>query len=133
MKMKRAFVILSIVAVAGLIWLAVELDTCTDPYVVKPTVILPAPSDTKIGHSFDATTHTLSVVSRNEVIVVADPGASFSYEVLWLWEVPPKGGSDRLMLYRVQLPEFSDDEHINPLGAKAPPKIAKFASGDKWR
>lgn len=95
--------------------------------------VVPAPSDAKTGHTVDTATRTLSVVSRQKVVVIADPGASFSHEVLWIVEIPKKDGPNGLMTYQVEMPKFSVAEHIHPLGSDVPPKIAKLASGGQWR
>jgi hypothetical protein len=131
--MKKALILAVVVVAAGILFLAVKLINVTDPYVVKPVAVLPAPIDAKMGYTVDAATRTLSVVSRKEVVVVSDPGAFFSHEVLWILQVPKKEESRDPVLYRVELPKFADTAHIKLQGSDTPPKIAKFANGDQWR
>lgn len=105
--------------------------TITDPYIIKPTSQLPARGDANVGHTIKTGTHTLSVVSRKNVVVIADPGASFKYEVLWLVKKPREDRSDNPVEYQYALPEYALAEHINPIGSETPPKIQRVAEG-RW-
>jgi hypothetical protein len=137
LAMKKGLIIAGAVlgvAVAGAIsvvyWKAV---TITDPYVVEPVTASPAPSGGKAGHSVESNTRTLSILSSNSVVVVADPGVAFQYEVLWLVEKPRRDGSHTLMEYRCKMPQYAMAQHINPVGSQIPPKIQKVAEGNQWR
>ena len=118
-----------LVALAALAWKAFTL---TDPYLVKPLTSSPAPAGASIGHSCASGSRTLSIVSSNNIVVVADPGASFKYEVLWLVERPRKSGASTLMEYRCDLPQYAAADHINPIGSRIPPKIQQVADGGQW-
>ena len=86
-----------------------------------------------MGYSVKNGTRTLSIVSSNQVVVVADPGASFRYEELWLVETPRKDGSDALMEYTCQLPKYAVLDHINPPTAQPPSKIQRAAEARGWQ
>jgi hypothetical protein len=135
--MKKKLIIAGVVlgtALVAAISLAVwKAATITDPYLVKPVTVSPAPEGAKVGHSVNSGTRTLSVISSNRVVVVADPGASFQYEVLWVVEQPRKDGSPALMEYKCQLPQYAAADHINPAGSKLPLKIQKTAGRDRWQ
>jgi hypothetical protein len=137
LTMRKALTVAGValgVAIAGgvsvVVWNAISI---TKPYVVKPMTTLPAPKGAKVGHSIESSTRTLSIVSSNSVVVVADCGASFQYEVLWLVEKPREDGLHTLMEYRCKLPEYAVSDHINPVGSEIPPKIQKVADGNLWR
>ena len=130
--MKKVFIAAAVVLVAAVTFLLLSSIGVTDPYVVRQMAVLSAPSDAKIGHTVDTITRTLLVVSRKEVVVISDPGASFKYEVLWIIEHSRKDGSSDPRLYRAEMPKFAVAEHIHPVGSTLPPKIAKFATGGQW-
>ena len=135
--MKKALIIAGAVlgvAVAGAITVGVwKAGTITEPYLVKPVKVSPAPNGARVGHSVKNGTRTLSIFSSNLVVVVADPGASFQYEVVWLVEKPRGDGSHTLMEYTCQLPQYAAAEHINAVGSELPPKIQNKAGGGQWR
>jgi hypothetical protein len=127
---------ISIVLVAILLTGALvlwKINDATAIYAIKPTVVLQVSSDTAVGHTVDIAKRTLSVVSQREVVVIADPGASFQHEVLWLVEVPRFDGSSDKRLYRFETPKFAVAQHIHPIGAALAPNIAKFASNGDWK
>jgi hypothetical protein len=122
------------VAIAGVVSVTVwTMATVTNPYVVEPLSVSPAPNGAKVGHSVDGTTRTLSIVSRNRVVVVADPGASFQYVDVWLVEKPRRDGSNALVELKCQLPAHAVAEHIHPIGSVVSAKIQRAADGAPWR
>jgi hypothetical protein len=131
--MKRKLIVVgitfTIVLAAGISMLAWKAFTITDPYLVKPLTSSPAPPGATVGYSLATATRTLSIVTSNDVVVVADPGASFRYEVLWLVERPKKDGAGTLMEYKCKLPQYAAADHINPIGSQIPPKIQQIADG----
>ena len=133
--MKRELIVvgalLGILVVVGISMLAWKAFTITDPYLVKQLTSSPAPVRAAIGHSLENASPTLSIVSSNDVVVVADPGASFKYEVLWLVEHPRKSGASTLMEFRYELPKYAAADHINPIGSRIPPRIQQVADGGK--
>ena len=133
--MKRPFIIagvmLGLVLSVGVAAVAWKAFTITDPYLVKPLTSSPAPAGASVGHSVSST-RTLSIVTSNDVVVVADPGASFQYEVVWLVERPRKDGAHTLMEFKCELPQYAAKDHINPLGSQIPPKIQRLADGEQW-
>jgi hypothetical protein len=118
-----------LVGVAALVWSAF---TITDPYLVKPLTSSPVLASASIGHSVASGSRTLSVVSSNDVVVVADPGASFQYEVVWLVERPRRDGASTLTEFKCELPQFAAVGQIKPLGTTIPPKIQQVADGGQW-
>ena len=110
-----------------------EVMTVTDPYVIKPISVVSAQLGAQTGHTVNREENTLSVVSSNHVIVIADPGSSFQYEVLWLIEKSARDKSDKLLLYKYDLPQHAASEHINPLGSKIPTDIQRIADANRWR
>ena len=135
--MKRVLIITGI-AVAVAVVAATSFGvwrflTVTDPYRVEPITESPAPVGAKAGYTVKNDTRTLSIISSNRVVVVADPGASFQYEVLWLVERPRKDGSTALIEYSCKLPEAAAVDHINPPTAQLPPKIQKASEATGWR
>lgn len=118
-----------LVAICSLAWKAF---TITDPYLVLPLASSPAPPGVRIGHSVASGSRMLSIVTSNDVIVVADPGASFQHEVLWLVERPRKDGARALLEFRCELPKYATIGHINPIGSQIPPKIQRVAEGGNW-
>lgn len=135
--MKKALIIAGAVlgvVVAGAIAVGIwKAATITDPYLVKPVAVSPARNGARVGHSVKNGTRTLSIVSSNLVVVVADPGASFQHEVVWLVEKPRGDGNHTLMEYTCQLPQYSAAEHVKPVGSEIPPKIQNTAGGGQWR
>ena len=135
--MKKTLVVVALVvgvlcATAILIFF-LRAAAFTEPYMIKPMTASPAPNGVKVGHTMNANTRTLSVFSSNAVVVVADPGVSFQYEVLWIVEQQRNDKSDDLLEYRFELPEYAVAEHINPIGSEIPPTILKAANGNQWR
>jgi hypothetical protein len=133
--MKRKLVVVgitfTIVLAAGISILAWKALTITDPYLVKPLTSSPALPGATVSYSLATATRTLSIVTSNDVVVVADPGASFRYEVLWLVERPKKDGASTLMEYKCKLPQYAAADHINPIGSQIPPKIQQVADGER--
>lgn len=121
--------VLNVVGISALAW---NVLTFADPYVVKPLTSTPVPIGSRVGYSIERATRTLSVTSSNDIVVVADPGASFQYEVLWLVERPRKDGSHSLIEYKCKLPQYATASHINPVGSQIPPKIQHVADGGQW-
>jgi hypothetical protein len=99
----------------------------TDPYIVKPIASQAARAGLTSGHFVDGAGRVLSVLSSNDVVVVADPGASFSHEVLWLVEQTRKTGDRTLMEFTYVLPQHAAPEHIKPLGSQVPAKLMQLA------
>jgi hypothetical protein len=135
--MNKAFIIASAVlgiAVAGALTVAGwKVFRITDPYLVEPVTTLPAQNGAKTGHSIEGVTRVLSVVSSNRIIVVADPGVSFHYQVLWLVEKPRKDGSHTLMEYKCKLPKYVSADHLHPIGSEVPSRIQEIAEASQWR
>lgn len=135
--MKRVFKVVGVVValiIAGAVAVVTfKAFTITEPFIVEPVTELAPPKGAKPGHEIKADTRTLSVFSSNLVVVVADPGASFQYDVLWLVEKPREDGSGMLMEYRCELPKHAVAEHINGIGSKLPPEILEAANGNRWR
>jgi hypothetical protein len=92
----------------------------------------PAPAGASAGYSVGSGTYTLSIVSNNDVVVVADPGASFQHEIVWLVERPRKSGSHTLMEFKCELPQCAAAGQIKPLGSPIPRKIQQVADGAQW-
>lgn len=123
---------LGLAVLVGVATLAWSTFTITDPYLVKPLTSSPAPAGASVGHSVASGSRTLYIVSSNDVVVVADPGASFRYEVVWLVERPRKDGGHTLMEFKCELPEFAVVGQIKPLSSTIPPKIQQMADGGQW-
>lgn len=123
---------LSVVLAAGISMIVWETLTITDPYMVKPLTSSPTPIGATVGQSLESDSRTLSIVSSNDVVVVADPGASFRYVVLWLVERPRKNGVSTLMEYRFALPQYASADHINPVGSRIPTNIQQVADRGQW-
>lgn len=119
----------ALVAISALAWKAV---TVTAPYLIKPLTSSPAPVGASVGYSVAPGSRTLSVVSSNDVVVAADPGASFQYEVVWLVERYRKGGAHTLTEFKCELPQYAAVGHIKPLGSPIPPKVQQVADGGHW-
>jgi hypothetical protein len=85
-----------------------------------------------VGHSVVSGSRTLSIVSSNDVAVVADPGVSFQYEVVWLVEHPRKDSTHTLMEFKCEMPQYAAIDQIKPLGSQIPPKIQRVADGGQW-
>jgi hypothetical protein len=136
LAMKKMLIIagvaLGLVVLVGISAFAWKAFTITDPYVVKPLTSSPAPAGASVGHSVGSGSRTLSIVSTNNVVVVADPGASFQYEVIWLVERSRKDGAHTLTEYRCELPQYAAADHINPLGSQIPLKIQRIAERAQW-
>lgn len=133
MKKKSIIVgIAGLAALAGITTLAWEVFTVTDPYLVSPLTSSPAPASASVGHSVDSGSRTLSVVSSSDIIVVADPGASFKYEVIWIVERPREDGSNALKEFICNLPEYAAVDQIKPLGTPVPTEIQQTANGRQW-
>jgi len=124
-----AGVVLGLAVLVGVTALAWKAFTVTDAYLVKPLTASPAPPGARIGHSVASGSRTLSIVSSNDVIVVADPGASFQYEVIWLVERPRKDGAHTLTEFKCELPQYAAIDQIKPLGSRIPLKIQRTADG----
>jgi hypothetical protein len=134
--MKKSLIIAGIalglavsVGISALAWKAFAI---TDPYLVKPLASSPAPVGATVGHSVAIASRTLSIVSSNDVVVIADPGASFQREVVWLVERPRKNGTHTFMEFKCELPQVAAAYRINPLGSPIPPKIQQAADGGRW-
>ena len=134
--MKKKFLITGFAAgltvLAGITVLAWEVFTITDPYLVKPLTSSLAPTTADVGHSVSSGSRTLSIVSSSDIIVVADPGASFKHEVVWLVERPRKDGGHTLREFRCELPDDAAIDQIMPLGSPIPTKIQQIADGGRW-
>ena len=133
--MKKKSIIVSIAGfalLAGIAAFAWEVFTVTDPYVVSPLTSSPAPAGAKVGHSVSSGSRLLSIVSVSGVVVVADPGASFKHEIIWLVEQPKKGISHTIMEFTCELPQYAAVDQIRPLGSPVPTKIQKVADGRRW-
>jgi hypothetical protein len=111
------------------VWKAAHIIS---PYIVKPLKYSLAPVGSVVGFSIQSDTRTLSIVSSNDVLVVADPGVSFKYEELWLVERPRKNGDTSLLEFKFLLPEHATAEHINPISSRIPPKIQQLADDGSW-
>jgi hypothetical protein len=130
--MKIVLFILSAALLAGTLVLGWKALTVTDPYIVEPMATSPARAGATVGHALEPTSRILSIVSNTDVVVVADPGASFRHEVLWLVERPGKTGERRLMEYKYKLKQHAVADHIHPIGAQVPLKIQQVADGRPW-
>lgn len=127
-----AGVVLGLAMLVGVTAFAWRAFTITDPYLVKPLTASPASAGASVGHSEASGSCTLSVVSSNDVVVVADPGVSFQHEVVWLVERPRKDGTHNLTEFKCELPQYAAVGQIKPLGAAIPPKIQQVADGGQW-
>ncbi len=103
----------------------------TDPYVIRPLSVSVAAPSAKVGCTIDG--KTLSVVTSNDVVCVADPGVSFQYEVVWLVLRPPTAPTQELRVHTFELPAYADPDHVNGLDTEVPLDIVKVASDNKWR
>jgi hypothetical protein len=74
MLAKKKLIVVGILVVAGISTLVWKAFTVTNPYLVKPLTFSPAPAGATVGHSLEHASRTLSIVSSNIVVVVADPG-----------------------------------------------------------
>lgn len=131
--LKKVLIALGLVAAAGFAGLVVMVRTATAPYAIAPISVTPTPDDTPIGHAIDDNTRILSVFSPAPVVVVADPGVSFQYEVLWLVTVPQPGRASQMKEYRFELPEHAAADKVNALDAQIPPEIVAVASRNDWK
>ena len=129
--MKKVFIVAGMFvgfALLAAVMLSVwKFATITDPYCVEPISVSVASGGAKVGYSVKLETRPLSVSSSNEVVVVADPGTSFRYEVLWLVERRRSDGTHGLMAYTYKLPRFAAVNHINAPTTEPPPEIRKAA------
>ena len=135
LAMKMKYIITGLVGMVGLVGvtaLAWEVLTVSDPYRVEPLTSSPASVGATAGHSVDSSTRTLSIVSSGEVVVVADPGESFRYEVIWLVEKPCAGTAHLLKEFCCKLPEFATESQIRPMGTPVPAKIQQVADRNRW-
>jgi hypothetical protein len=132
LAMKIVLIVLSAVVLAGTLVLGWKALTATDPYIVQPMATLPAPDGATVGHALEPTSRMLSIVSSTDVVVVADPSASFRHEVLWLVERPSKTGERRLMEYKYTLQQPAVADHIHPIGSQVPLKIQQVTDGWPW-
>ena len=133
MKIKTIIAgLVGVAALVGVTALAWEALTVTDPYRVAPLTSYPASPGATVGHSVNSSTRILSVVSSGEVVVVADPGESFRYEVVWLVEKPTAGSARALKEFRCNLPEFATESQIRPLGTPVPARIQHVADSNRW-
>ncbi len=119
---KKLASIAGIAALVGIIALAWQVLTITDPYRIEPLASHPAPEGASVGHSVNSDSRLLSIVSRNEVIVVVDPGAAFRYEVTWIVEQPREDGTEVLREVTYKLTEYSAIDKIKPMGTPIPEK-----------
>ena len=131
--MKLILIILALIVATAIGYVIYQSVSVTEPYIISPISTLPAPEGSTIGHTIDIDTRTLRVCSSNAVVVVADPGVSFLYEVLWIVAMPRAERLDNLVEYTYKLPEYAKAEHINPLGSEIPDDIAKVAAGCQWK
>lgn len=133
MKMKPiiagAFVVAALIGLAALAW---EVLTVTDPYRVEPLTSSQASVGATVGYTVNSSTRTLSIVSRGEVAVVADPGKSFRHEVVWLVEKPSAGTDGPLKEFRCELPKFATESQIRPIGTPVPARIQQVADRNRW-
>jgi hypothetical protein len=125
-------IVLGLALVVGVAALAWRAFTATDPYLVKPLTSSSASAGASVGYSIASGSRTLSIVSSNDVVVVADPGASFRYEVVWLVERPRKDGAHTLTEFKCELPQGAAVDQIRPLGSAIPPEIQQVANGGQW-
>ena len=124
--------ITSVAVLAAIAALVLEVFTVTDPYVVTPLGSSTAPAGAHTGHTVGSGSRTLSIVSSSDVVVVADPGASFKHEVIWIVEQPRKDGSHTLKEFTCNLPEYAAADQIKPLGSSIPTEILQTANGHRW-
>lgn len=119
------------VAVFGLLIIGVclLLKSVTSPYLIKPASRVSPPVGAAPGTSFNASTHSLSVVSDVPLVVVADPGKSFKHEVIWVIAQAAEK-KEEPMEYRFNLSEYTVEKHIHPPGVTVPPEIKKAAN--RW-
>lgn len=122
---------LGLAVLVGFSALAWKAFTITDPYLVKPLKCAPAPVGATVGDSITSGSHSLSVISSNDVVVVVDPGVSFLYEVVWLVERPRRDGKHTLLEFKCELPQHAEG-HIKPLGSHIPAKIRRVADESLW-
>lgn len=117
---------------AGITAFAWNVLTVTDPCLVKPLTSSYAPASASVGHLEGGGSRILSIVSGSDIVVVADPGASFQHEVVWLVEQPRKDGGHTLKEFRCELPQHAAVDQIRPLGSPIPTKIQQTANGGRW-
>ena len=127
--MKKLLILLAFLVVMAGTCILFKVFTVTEPYVIKPINVVTATSGAPVNHVINTNTGILSVFSSNLVVVVADPGASFQHEVLWLVAVPRTDQSRELKEYRFKMPKFAMAEHVNEIGVALPDKIRKAANG----
>jgi hypothetical protein len=132
-KMTKTIPIVAAAIIVTVVLVFWKMNAATTPYAIKPTAVLEASKDATVGHTVDIAKRALLVISQSDVVVVADPGASFQHEVLWLVPVPRTDGSSDKRLYRFETPQFAAAEHIHPIGTPLAPDIAKFASDGHWK
>ena len=133
MKMKTIIAgIVGMAVLSGITALAWEVFTVTDPYVVTPLASSSAPANASAGHAVASGSRTLTIVSSSDVVVVADPGASFKHEVIWIVEQPRKDGSKTLKEFRCNLPEYAAVDQIKPPDSSIPTEIQQTANGHRW-
>ena len=131
--MKIILLILGLILATAIGYVIHHVATATDPYIISQLSALPATEGSTIGHTINTNARTLRVCSSNAVVVVADPGVSFHYEVVWIVAMPRADRSDNLMEYIFELPKYAKPEHINPLGSELPEDIARVADGNQWK
>src|SRR5690606_23831069 len=107
--------------------LAWNVFTITDPYLVKPLASSDAGPGASQGHAVQA--GNLVVISTTDVVVVADPGASFAHEVLWLVEQPRADETLTLREYVFQSPPSATVNQIHPSGTPIPANVQRVADG----
>jgi hypothetical protein len=117
---------------AGVTVLAWKVFTVTNPYLIRPVTSSAAPNGASVGHSLNSGSRILSIVSSRDVVVVADPGASFNHEVVWLVEQPRKDGTQTLKEFRCDMPDHATLDQIKPLGSPVPTEIQQVADSGRW-
>lgn len=123
---------IGVAVLAGITAISWEVFTVTDPYVVVPLASSSAPANARVGVLVGSGSRTLSIVSSNDVVVVADPGTSFKHEVIWIVEQPRKDGSHELKEFTCSLSEYAKVDQIRPMGSSIPNKIQQAAKGYRW-
>ena len=124
-------IMIAMIVVGGVAFAIYKVFSCFDPYIIEPQSVVEVAPNTKDGYSVAG--GTLSVVSSNDVVCVADPGASFQYAAVWLAPLPPAKQGQVLRLYKFDLPGNANTNHIYWLNAEAPANILEVATGDnQW-
>lgn len=122
----------AIIAITSFVFMVnKKISSSTEIYKISPTSIKPSSKKTATNYSFDPKSQELIISSDNDVIVIADPGESFSYVAIWIVELPNIKSLGGTKEFNFKLTEFSSERHIHGPKEQRPEKIIEFIKNMK--